>query len=114
MPPIGMLLGDVDFTNLFVVLKSGADVAAPYATLVDAQAAGAVTVNYGIFINNIISFLIVAFAVFMVIRNLNKMQKEAPAEEPKAPTTKECPFCMSEVSIKATRCGHCTSDLAAA
>ena len=107
MPPIGLLLGNVDFTNLFVVLKAGAT-AGPYASLADAQAAGAVTINYGFFINTIISFLIVAFAVFMIIKQMNRMKKEAPAA---APSTKECPFCLSAVPLKATRCPYCTSDL---
>jgi len=112
MPPIGLLLGNVDFTNLFIVLKSGA-AAGPYATLADANAAGAVTLNYGVFINTIISFIIVAFAIFILIRNLNRMKKKevaAPAE----PTTKNCPFCFTEIPIKATRCPHCTSELRAA
>jgi large conductance mechanosensitive channel len=113
MPPIGLLLGNVDFSNLFVVLKHGAEIAGPYKTLADAQNAGAVTVNYGVFLNTIISFLIVAFAVFMLIRNLNKLT-EKPAKEPGPPTTKECSFCFSTVPIKATRCPHCTSDLKAA
>jgi len=107
MPPIGLLLGNVDFTNLFVVLKAGAT-AGPYASLADAQAAGAVTINYGFFINTIISFLIVAFAVFMIIKQMNRMKKEAPAA---APSTKECPFCLSAVPLKAIRCPFCTSDL---
>jgi len=103
MPPIGLLLGNVDFSNLFIVLKQGAT-AGPYAALVDAQSAGAVTI--------IISFIIVAFSVFLLIRGLNKMkrQEEAPPEEP---TTKECPHCLSTIPIKATRCGHCTSELSA-
>jgi len=112
MPPIGMLLGNVDFTNLFVVLKQGAEAVGPYATLADAQAAGAVTVNYGLFLNNIISFIIVAFAVFLLIRNINKLKKKEE-EAPKAPTTKECPYCMSTIAIKATRCAHCTAEIAA-
>lgn len=107
MPPIGLLLGNVDFSNLFVVLKAGAT-AGPYASLADAQAAGAVTINYGFFINTIISFIIVAFAVFMIIRQMNRMKKEAPAA---APATKECPFCLSAVPLKANRCPFCTSDL---
>ncbi|MDX1764808.1 MAG: large conductance mechanosensitive channel protein MscL [bacterium] len=113
MPPIGMLLGNVDFSNLFAVLKEGAAKAAPYASLADAKEAGAVSINYGLFINNIISFLIVAFAVFMLIRGLNKLKRaeEAPPEEP---TTRDCPHCLSEIPIKATRCGHCTSELKAA
>jgi large conductance mechanosensitive channel len=111
MPPIGLLLGNVDFSNLFVVIKQGA-VAGTFATVAEAQKAGAVTINYGMFINTIISFLIVAFAVFLLIKGLNtlKRQEEAPPEEP---TTKECPHCFSEISIKATRCGFCTSELQA-
>lgn len=91
MPPIGLLLGDVDFSNLFAVLKEGAQAAAPYATLAEAQAAGAVTLNYGLFINTVITFLIVAFAVFLLIRSLNKLKKkqaEAPAAPP-APSAEE-------------------------
>ncbi|MCA9731741.1 MAG: large conductance mechanosensitive channel protein MscL [Deferribacteres bacterium] len=86
MPPIGLLLGNVDFSNLFVVLKDGATAAAPYASLADAQAAGAVTINYGVFANHVISFLIVAFAVFMLVRGMNKLKRkeeEKPAEPPK-------------------------------
>ena len=109
MPPIGLLLGNVDFSNLFIVLKHGT-APGPFATLADANAAGAVTLNYGMFINTIISFLIVAFAVFLLVRSMNKMKRkeEAPAPEP---TTKECPFCFSTVPIKAVRCPNCTSDL---
>ena len=108
MPPIGLLLGNVDFANLFIVLKGGAG--ASFTTIADAQAAGAVTLNYGVFINTIISFLIVAFAVFILIRNINKLKRkeEAPAAEP---TTKECPFCLTAVPIKAVKCFNCTSDL---
>lgn len=112
MPPIGMLLGGVDFTNLFIVLKEGAEVAAPYAALADAQAAGAVTVNYGAFINTVISFIIIAFAIFMLIKGMNsakKKEEEAPAA---APTTKKCDKCLSEIPIEATRCAFCTTDLA--
>lgn len=112
MPPIGLALGNVDFSDLFVVLKAG-KVAGPYAALADAKTAGAVTINYGVFMNTIISFVIVAFAVFMVIRSINKMkrQEEAP---PAAPTTKECPFCVSTIAITAVRCAHCTAELKAA
>jgi len=112
MPPIGLLLGNVDFANLFVVLKAGTT-AGPFASIADAQAAGAVTINYGMFINTVISFLIVAFAVFFVIRSINRLKRteEAPAAEPE---TKECPYCLSSVPTKATRCPHCTSELAAA
>ncbi len=108
MPPIGMLLGNVDFSNMFVVLKDGVAAVAPYASLADAKKAGAVTINYGLFINSVISFLIVAFAVFMLIKNLNRLQKQ---EAPAAPDTKECPFCASSIALKATRCPHCTSEL---
>jgi large conductance mechanosensitive channel len=112
MPPIGMALGNVDFSNLFVVLKVG-EVAGPYAALADAKAAGAVTINYGVFLNTVISFVIVAFAVFIVIRNINRLkrQEEAPPAEP---TTKECPYCVSTIPIPATPCAHCTMELKAA
>ena len=109
MPPIGLALGNVDFSNLFVVLKQGVP-AGPYPSLAEAQAAGAVSVNYGTFINTIISFIIVAFAVFLLIRNVNKMKREAE-EPPAEPTTKDCPYCFSTIPIKATRCAFCTSQL---
>ncbi len=109
MPPIGMLLGDVDFANLFAILKEGSP-AGPYPSLADAQAAGAVTINYGIFLNGVISFLIVAFAVFLLIKAINRMRREEEAP-PAEPTTKDCPFCGMEIPITATRCAHCTSDL---
>jgi len=111
MPPIGLLLGNVDFTNLFAVLREGATMG-PYASLADAQKAGAVTVNYGVFINTIISFVIIAFAVFLLIRYINKLKREQEAPPPE-PTTKECPYCLSSVPIKATRCAFCTSELPA-
>jgi large conductance mechanosensitive channel len=112
MPPIGLLLGGVDFANFFVVLKDGTT-AGPYAALADAQAAGAVTINYGLFINAVISFLIVAWAVFMLVRSVNKLKRKeaAPAA---APITKNCEYCLSAIPIKATRCPHCTSQLKAA
>lgn len=112
MPPIGMALGNVDFSNLFLVLEVG-KVAGPYASLADAKAAGAITINYGLFLNTVISFVIVAFAVFLVIRSINKLkrQEEAPPAEP---TTKECPYCVSTISIAAIRCAHCTAELRAA
>lgn len=109
MPPIGLLLGNVDFTNLFVVLQQGAT-AGPYANLAAAQEAGAVTMNYGVFINTIISFLIVAFAVFLLIRNINRLKKKEEAPPPE-PTTKECPECLSVIPIKAVRCSHCAIEL---
>jgi large conductance mechanosensitive channel len=109
MPPIGLLLGGVDFSNLFVVLKHGAEAAGPYETLIAAQEAGAVTLNIGVFINTLISFLIVAFAVFFVVRSINRLKKEEPAPAPAEPTTKECPQCLSTIPIKATRCAFCTS-----
>ena len=108
MPPIGLLLGNVDFTDLFMVLKEGTKAAGPYATLADAQAAGAVTLNYGVFLSRVVTFLIVAFAVFMMVRTLNRLKKAEPAA---APVTKECPYCASTIAIKASRCPNCTSQL---
>ena len=108
MPPIGLLLGRVDFVNLFATLKQG-DPAGPYTTLALAQEAGAVTINYGMFVNAIISFVIVALVLFFVIKGVNKLNKE-PAPAP-APTTKICPFCQTDIPIKATRCPNCTSPL---
>jgi len=109
-PPLGLLMGDVDFTNLFVVLREGAP-AAPYATLEAAQSAGAVTINLGVFINSAVSFLIVTFAVFMLVRYVNRLREPDTAPEPAAPTVKKCPYCASDVPVAATRCPHCTSDL---
>ena len=109
MPPIGLLLGKVDFTNLFVVLKEGT-VPGPYNALTEAQVAGAVTLNYGLFINTIISFIIITVVVFLLIRNMNKLKRKEEVK-PSKPTTKECPFCLSVIPIKATRCPHCTSKL---
>ena len=106
MPPIGLILGNVDFSNLFLVLKEGA-AAAPYASLAEAQKAGAVTINYGKFLNAVVSFVIVAFAVFMLIRAINQLKRKEQA----APTTKECPQCFSAISVKAKRCPNCTSQL---
>jgi large conductance mechanosensitive channel len=110
MPPIGLLLGNIDFANLFIVLKEGAKAAGPYTSLAAAKAAGAVTINYGFFINTVISFVIVVFAVFLLVRNINRLkrQEEAP---PAVPMTKECSYCFSTIPIKATRCPHCTSEL---
>ena len=101
MPPIGLALGGVDFSNLFINL-SGKD----YPSIAAAKAAGAATLNYGVFINNILNFLIIAFAIFLLIRSINRMQRPAPA----APTTKDCPYCLSAVPLKATKCAHCTAE----
>ena len=109
MPPIGLLLGNVDFSNLFIVLKHGAE-AASYATLAEAQAAGAVTLNYGEFVNTIISFAIVSFAIFILVKNINRLKRQKE-EAPPPPTTKECPYCLSAIAIKAVRCPFCTSTL---
>jgi large conductance mechanosensitive channel len=111
MPPIGLLLGNVDFANLFVVIKAGKTLG-PYETLAAAKAAGAVTVNIGVFLNTIISFVIVAFSVFLLIKQLNVFKKKEAAA-PAVATTKDCPYCLSVIPIKASRCPHCTSDLKA-
>jgi large conductance mechanosensitive channel len=108
MPPVGILLGNVDFSNLFVIIKEGA-AAGPYPTVADAQKAGAVTLNYGLFLNSIISFLIVAFAVFLVVKSINNLRRQEAS--PPAPATKECPHCLSAIPVKAVRCAYCTSDL---
>ena len=110
MPPIGMLVGGVDFANFFMVMKEGAK-PGPYAALADAKAAGAVTINYGVLLNNIVAFLIVALAVFFLVRAINALRREQPAAAP-VPDTKPCPFCASTIALKATRCPHCTSQLA--
>ena len=107
MPPIGMLLGKVDFTSLFITLSGGS-----YNSLKAAQDAGAVTINYGVFINTIIEFLIVALVVFLLIKQLNRLTAKPPAPAGPA-TTKDCPYCFSNIPIKATRCPNCTSELAA-
>lgn len=112
MPPIGLLLGDVDFANLFLVIKEGT-AAGPFATIDAAKEAGAVTLNYGLFINTIVNFLIIVLAIFFVVRGINRLRKEEEAP-PAEPTTRECPLCLSTIPIKATRCGHCTSDVKAA
>jgi large conductance mechanosensitive channel len=105
MPPIGKALGGVDFSNLFLVLGDGT-----YASLKAAKEAGAATINYGVFINVVINFLIVAFVLFMVVKAMNRMKREAPAPAP-APTERECPQCATSIPIKAKRCPHCTSTL---
>jgi len=103
MPPIGLALGNVDFSNLFLNL-SGKE----YPSVAAAKAAGAATLNYGIFFNQVINFLIIAFAIFLLIKQLNRLQKPAPAP---APATKDCPYCLTAIPIKATKCAHCTSEL---
>lgn len=108
MPPIGLLLGNVDFTNLFLVLKEGVKGAGPYASLAAAKEAGAVTVNYGLFIGTIVTFLIVAFVVYMLVRSVAKL---GPQKVAAAPVTKECPFCLSTIPLKAVKCAHCGSEL---
>jgi large conductance mechanosensitive channel len=108
MPPIGLALGHVDFSNLYVLLKEGTNAPPPYASLADAHAAGAVTLNYGAFLNAVLTFLIVAAAVFVIVRLVNRLYKE-PA--PPTPNTKPCPYCTMSVSLEATRCPHCTSEL---
>lgn len=116
MPPIGLALGNVDFANLFAILKQGA-ITGPYDTLAAAQEAGAVTINYGLFINTIISFLILAAVIFFfIVRPIARMNERKKAAEATAapvpePDTKECPYCLSVIPIKATRCPNCTSEL---
>ncbi len=108
MPPVGLLLGKVDFSNLFINLSGQ-----PYATLAEAQAAGAATINYGVFLNTVLDFIIVAFVIFLLVRQVNRLKRE-PEAPPAEPTTKECPYCLSTIPLKATRCPHCTSELKAA
>jgi len=104
MPPIGMILGGIDFSNIFVNLSGQ-----HYESLADAQKAGAATINVGVFLNTCIEFLIIAFAIFLMVRVINQLQREPPPN----PTTKDCPYCLSQIPIKATKCAHCTSDLPA-
>ena len=111
MPPVGLAFGKVDFSNLAIIIKQGST-PGPYATLAAAQAAGAVTLNYGLFINTIINFLIIAAVVFLfIIRPIARMQARKKAAEPAEPKTKECPFCYTSIPIKATRCPNCTSQI---
>jgi large conductance mechanosensitive channel len=109
MPPLGLLLGRVDFSNLFLTLLEG-KTPGPYVTLAAAQSAGAVTLNYGVFLNTVISFIIVALAVFMLVRTINRLKRGEPVEEP-TPTTKACPYCMTDIPLQASRCPNCTSQL---
>ncbi len=109
MPPIGLLLGKVDFANLYTILREGA-ITGPFASLAEAKKAGAVTISYGVFINTIINFLILLLVVFLFIRSINKLRRREEAP-PAVPTTKECTYCFTAISMKATRCPHCTSEL---
>jgi large conductance mechanosensitive channel len=108
MPPIGLLLGGVDFNNLYVVLKDGVT-AAPYASLDVAQKAGAVTINYGLFISSIITFVIVGFVLFLIVRVVSRLRREKAVD----PDTQDCPYCFSAIPVKATRCPACTSEVSA-
>ena len=108
MPPLGLILGKVDFANLFINLSGKS-----YASLAEAKAAGAATLNVGVFINTVIDFVLVAFAIFLLVKQVNRLKRQ-PEAEPAAPTTKECLFCLSTIPVKAIRCPHCTSELKAA
>ncbi|MER3413180.1 MAG: large conductance mechanosensitive channel protein MscL [Armatimonadota bacterium] len=111
-PVIGLITGGVDFSKQFVVLREG-NVPGPYTTIEEASKVGAVTLNYGLFVNAVISFFIVAFVLFLVVRAMNRLQRLRAQDAPvPAPTTETCPFCKMEIPIGATRCGHCTSSLA--
>jgi large conductance mechanosensitive channel len=109
MPPVGLALGNVDFANLLLLLKPGATAPPPYATVADAHAAGAVTINYGQFINNIVTFIIVAFAVFLIVKAATRLRPPEAA----TPATKDCPYCRTAIPVAAVRCPHCTSELRA-
>jgi large conductance mechanosensitive channel len=110
MPPIGLVLGNVDFSNMFLVMREGANTPGPYASVAAAKEAGAVTLNVGLFFNSVITFLIVAFAVFLLVKSINRLRRQEQAA-PQAPTDKACPFCAMAIPVKATRCPHCTSEL---
>lgn len=111
MPPLGLAIRGVKFSNLYWILKQGSP-HGPYHTIAEAQKAGAVTINYGAFVDNVVSFLVIAWAVFLVVRTINRVRREFEATpEAVAPTTKDCPYCFSSISLKATRCPHCTSSL---
>jgi len=106
MPPIGLLLGKVDFSNLFINLSGTA-----YESLAKAKEAGAATINVGLFVNNLINFVIVAFAIFLLVQQFNRLKKQPEPAPAGPPTTKDCPYCFSTIPLKATRCGHCTSEV---
>jgi len=116
MPPIGFLIGDTDFADLFIVLRAGTEQAPPYATLAEAQAAGAVTLNYGLFVNSLVALLVVAVAIFIVIRLVNSLEERLEArfgeeKPPEEPSDKKCPYCRMTIPYRASKCGHCTADL---
>lgn len=118
MPPIGLLIGQAEVSDMYWLLKAGTEEAPPYATLADAQTAGAVTINYGIFINNVLAFLFVALVMFFLIRGLNRLENALEHElghgdEKVEPTTKKCPYCISTIARRASRCPNCTSELEA-
>ena len=106
MPPIGLLLGNVDFSSLFLTLSGGT-----YESVTKAKEAGAATLNYGIFMSHVINFVIVAFAIFMIVKQINRLKTAPPPHPSGPPTTKDCPYCLSTIPIKVTRCGHCTSEV---
>jgi large conductance mechanosensitive channel len=108
MPPIGKLMGGMDFANLFVTLNG-----ATYASLSEAQAAGAPTINYGVFISTVIDFIIIAFVIFMIVKQVNRLKKQPQPAPAEAPTTMECPFCVSTISVRAIKCPNCSSELSA-
>ena len=110
MPPIGLATGGIDFSSLYILLKPGTKAPPPYASLADARAAGAVTINYGLFINTLITFLIVALAIFLLVRVVNRLYRQPAAP---TPNTKPCPYCAMTIPLAATRCPNCTSQLAA-
>lgn len=112
MPPIGLLLGGVEFEDFFVVLKEG-DPSAPYQTVAAAQEAGAVTINYGLFVNTVVVFVLVAFAIFLLVKGINRMRRKEEGAAPEEPVSKKCPHCLSDIPTNAGRCAYCTADLAA-
>lgn len=112
MPPIGLLLGGVEFKDFFVLLREG-DPGGPYLTVAAAQEAGAVTINYGVFVNTVITFILVAFAVFLLVKAINRMRREEEGAAPDEPVSKKCPHCLSDIPSNAGRCAYCTSELAA-
>ena len=111
MPPLGLLIGNVDFSELFIVLKSGAKFAGPYTNLKEASASGAVTLNYGLFINSVVSFFIIAVCVFIVVKMFQKLRAREQTISVVESESKECPYCLSKISVKATKCAYCTSQL---